>query len=256
MEFRKGYYGDIDFGSIYPMVGGTAIVVFLLAALIVGLICGDASERNKRIEAYSANALEFNARPEMEREIIASYLGGTEYGENYTLILDEGTVDMKALTFKSICIAIIVVIIILSATTTASYIAEKQRRYYFADLPFRKPYGWLLFFSMFVFWPVLLVSGMRMLKVRAGDRSLEKQEVEVAARQELKDEADARRTYTRKTSSKAKRLYVKYRVQGQAKAYEHRKSELEKRIESRKKDLRSYNEYIQRTQREIGSIKA
>lgn len=257
MRFRNGDYSDIAFEDVCPRIGIGFGIVLCIALIFLFFASVFATNKNDIVEEYNAKATEFNARPETERKIIASYLGDGEIdGENYTMVLDDTFIDKKAFMARMCSIAIVAVLVISSLVATCSYIYEKLEHYYLADLPFKEPYGWFLFFSMFVFWPVLLVSRLRMLKVRFGQRRKECKAVELAARQELKDEADARLSYKSSLSNKAKKRYVSYRIKGHQQALDHRKTELETRIKECEENLREYGMSIQATQRQIGATKA
>lgn len=268
LERRGKYIGDID-----EVFGYTAIALIVLAivALFASLLIFGGNSYNSDLE-YNERVAEFNALPLTDRQTIANY---TEYevDENYLRAPVEVSESNAEIWHKVWLPALLIILAILSITTFAGYWYEKNRRYYLADLPLCRLYGWLLLLAMFVAWPFLLINASYAIIVnrpsiqrrlndrrarcaeRREKRQQEKQAVVEAAWQALTEE-QLEHSVLLNFPEKARRVYIDYAVRGSQQAYLSRKSEAERTLQQCEERLRERGRAVKDAQRQLGEAKA
>lgn len=257
MYRRNGRYtDDIAADDIFGATLATLIiiaVVAVVASLFGWLIYASNQDADRN---YNEAVAEFNTHSEAERAIIAPYF-------SYTLPEGETSFELKEVdetpywthVLHLLPYGIGLTVIILSAATFIAYWHEKSRRYRLADLPFRTIYGWLLFFAMFVGWPILLVSRIGMILKIVPERRREKRAVEEAAKKMLDQPAPSPELVGRR-NQKAEAAYVAYVVRGRVKAHQDILKDLNARKASIEDKIRSYGQYLRDSQRQRGEIQA
>lgn len=255
LRLRDKDYWDIEPWDVYVrtiMVLAVCVVVFLFGLLIGGTdnTRSDEIERNE----YAA---EFNALPEEVRLAAAPFI-------KYEIPEGETTLDMVPVSdeFGTQLLGALPTIIGLflaafSVTTFFSYWYQKRHYYFLADLPLHTFYGWVLLVSMFVAWPLLAISAIRMAVFKYAHFT-KKEIATIAEDLEFEEHFYEKPTSpaAQRRMRKARAKYINYRVNGRQKAIMHECKELEERERQEREKLQRMGEQIKAQQRLIGETLA
>lgn len=273
-------YSDISADDVFATALVVVLIIVVVGAIILGLWALATVDNNKSAAKHNERAAEFNAKSLEDRQTIAEWTESDDIDpESYLMVEKEATevfllaeIHGRENVGRVLPIYIGAILMILSLCVFVRYLYEKNCNYYICSLPYDKAYGWILFFCMFVGWPVMLVSFVRMRveqtefyreqhKKRQEAReqrriaeAKEKAEVKRLAEDEL---AEAARRLTRPAfPERAHRALVAYITTGQPKAYRARLRDAKQRTETAKEQLQKAGETVREAQRKLGNARA
>lgn len=174
-ENRKDNYGLDSLSQWLKMTGIVTGVILALVVFFSGLESFNAWQYNKvTLPKENTRVDEFNALPLESRQAIIEWEGLKEYdAETYKLQL----LDAKSTTPWFVAcpeLAVMMPVAIFSAVIFVLYVIVVWEEYYLCDFPHTVP-GCILFLVMFVGWPCLAVSWVRMC-IEEGDDLRERRE--------------------------------------------------------------------------------
>lgn len=257
MEFRGTYYSDIAFREVFPRVGVALalyaiIYVVALVIMMAGGLIGRAST-----ERHNAKAEVFNALSFTERKAIASYT------EDDSIDLSDYSMAIKppvSLKDLPICIAVVLflpmTLLTFSLVTAISYGKEKKKTCYWADLPLHRPYGWFLLISLFIIWPALLVSAIRLYHAKHLANRAETKEINRIAQLAVDEEFDEKIHPRVKFTKKARSLYMTTRIKGNKNVHENKLNAVRIRIDCCRDRLYKLGDDMRKEQRALGEYTA
>lgn len=192
LELRKGNYDDLNIGEIWQ-TGGAVLIVAVVVCVIIFLISALCINGDYKSEvAYNARAVEYNAMPLADRQLLLQYapeIYGKADPETYLLKLKPARsihdefVAIPHIVWWSIAA---ILITISSLSMTANYRKQKLKKYFYADFPHRNFIEVLTFCAMYSMLPVMLISWLRMLLYCLDLTKAERREVERLARIEAR----------------------------------------------------------------------
>lgn len=276
---KGALYRDLDADDIFIIPGLIMLVIAVLVIFFSLVWAADAYSSNKKIPERNERVASFNSLPLKERQLIAEWTENEDI-DSETYLMNEyhhespfilramhGDDYVKAIPFYILALAAI-----FSVCTFGSYWYHKNNVYYLCALPYHKPYGWLLFFCIFMGWPFMLGSFIcmrvqcssyfqeqRRKRQQARERkrqanAKEKQAVQKLAEQELTE--IARSLTEPKFPERAHRTFVNYIMNGQPDAYKSRLSEARRGIIAAEDELQKSGEHVRTAQRQLGEARA
>lgn len=255
---KKGYYDDIGAECIYPDVLAVGIIMFIICAVIVGLTALLCYSEKANIQAHNTKAQAVNALPHESREIIKEYYDAEGFDEETLLIKEKDPpgYQLKDIIWIEVIVSLAGIVIIMSIATFYCYCRQKRSYYRICDLPFDKLYGWLLFLSMFVCWPIIFASWLGSFPEIQKLRERERTTVKEVAQQEINEEMLYARQQAVRFPKKAERGYINYRVKGRLVACQEYKKTVTNQIAEAKGQLRRLGEGVSDQQKKIGKLQA
>lgn len=179
LERRNGYTGDIRWLQVYTNVLCCGILIIVIAFFTILIVHGDAASDYENQQRHNARVEEFNSLPRYKRVVLTEW-HEYEVDEDYLQALEPKPSPFTERCRKILPYAIVITLIILSLATFWGYAEEKSRRYFFADYPWEGALSIIAFLLMWVCWPTLLVSYIRM-------RHWEKEQSAEKARREAEE---------------------------------------------------------------------
>jgi len=275
----ESYY-DIEARGVFDPPVTVAIILAVIVLLVCGFYALIVKTDNDSALAHNERMVEFNAKPLEERQIIAEWTEDSRVDpETYLmaekeikpLFILEGIYGADGL-WKIVLLYLAGLLATLSLTTFISYWHKKNKVYYLCSLPFDKPYGWVLFFCMFIGWPFLLVSYICM-RVQNTDAYKARRALQEKTRQEREELAKREKTVVKKLAEdelaeKARALtkpkypeaahqaLVNFVLKDQFKAYASRAKEAKVRVEQAQAVLQKAGESVRAAQRGLGEARA
>lgn len=275
---NESYY-DLDAEDLFAPPVAVAIVVAVIVALIVGLYALEASGYNRSVPVHNERAATYNELSLEERQVIAGWTSDSSIDPETFTMSEWATKPQFILKAAHgdeytnfIPLYVLGFLAIFSVVTFGRYLYQKDSDYYLCSLPYGKPYGWILFFCMFIGWPFMLISFICM-RVQCSKLYQERRRKRQEARRQRRaanqqEQAEVKRLAEDELVEAAKQLtrspfperahyaFVAYAMNGQPKAYQSRLRENERRLQNAKEQLREAGEGVSQAQREIGSLQA
>lgn len=254
----KTDYSDISFRYLSGPLASVTLVVAFFSAVVLLLGTTVVSGNYDASIEHNQTAQKFNQLSLTERQLITEWSELEVDAGTYLMTLKDDPLRVGEFVPRCLLVAIGVLIVVLSATLFLYYWDEKRSDHFLADLPLGTAYGWFLFFGMFVAWPILIVSALRMWRYFRPQHKAEKAIVEQQAEAELSDEQVYQLAQSPKIRKMrvARQVYVNYRARGMTQTQQKLIEAAEGRVEELKHDIRDYGQKIQRKQRELGEAKA
>jgi len=261
------YSSDINSFDVFAIPTLVLVVAVLLALLFTGVDVSDTMTDNDAALVHNERAEAFNQKPLEERRLIAEWIEDENIDAESYLMMKE---EIKPLTFwarisekdpGAIPLMAVCFLALLSFVVFMCYWIKKDKVYYLCSLPYNKPYGWVLFFCMFVGWPFLLASFICMCVGNTEHfrkkRELAKRE-KTAVRKMAEEEliAEARALTRPQFPEKAHRAFVKYAMIGQAEAHALRVKAAKSGVMRAQGNLQKAGESVRVAQQELGKARA
>lgn len=277
---KKGRnYNDISPDEVFVPTIGVALCIVVIGLLFCGIYAISAASHNNGMPDYNERVARFNALSEDERQLLYEWMAGDDIDEETHLMTERERMAVFLLKelhgdhlASVIPIYILVILAILSACTFGGYWYYRDSDYYLCSLPYDRPYGWVLFFCMFMGWPIMLGSFIRYLvqhsdhyqewrrkrrEAREKKRQAKKQEkaaVEQLAYDEL---AEVARGLTKpKFPERAHQAFVGYITSGQSESYKSVLQESAQKLADAERELQRAGERVRAAQRAVGEARA
>lgn len=262
MYKRHGYYADVGVSDVFPNVLFGMIITVIIVGFCVLCAWGshnDTAETNSEFNEYASA---FNELSSEERAVVRPFMSHEDEIDEETGLLpikECDKVGFFAYLKRYLPFIIGLLLLVYSILVFIFYLKEKSSDYHFADISFRKPYGFFLLVSMFVFWPVFLIGRIHMfIKSHPGAKA-DKQALNEQAYKEARKELLAEATKPKLkglANHKAENAYVRYIVNGRERARTAQIREVDKKLSLVQQDLTRSANYIREYQQRKSALLA
>ncbi len=252
MQRRGKYSHDIDYGDILAGPAIVAIVIgviYLLFLLIFGVEMSDLNTAN---QLQNEHAAIFNELPAETRDQLLPMLK-YDIDEGNTIPLKEVNSDYSFGDFalELGLLALATAYLISSGFAMYGYCHEKRHCFFLIDAP-RNFLGLIIILLTLPFFPVYLVSGVRMMIWSSRRNREENKAVEEVALEEIRFETE-HKPLTGPKASKAKNLYIRYVTRDRVASYNYSRNSLTERINALRGELNRYADAIRIKRRELAT---
>lgn len=281
MERRNGYDKDIRWDYVFAscVVGLIIGIVILLIGLF--FTWSSAGFRVDSWESHTRYVERFNALDSDKRLFLIEwqYLSDSVDANNF-MVCDPQPPSVDTCLKKAAVWLFVAMLVCVSTGTFCSYFDEKSHRFFCADYPFSGTRSRVAFVLMWLYWPVLLVSRLRMRRWEAQqkaeqtvaneeanqepevhneqDKNVQEEREEEEGNDEDEDESityeDLSADLTDFDNDSCEQ-FIAYCQDENQHTYKERLSDAEEKVKNTETSLRDYGQRIQKLQGELKEAK-
>jgi len=262
---RGSYIADIK--PVYVYKSAKRIGKYFLIALVAGflilvafqIVLLEDQEQNQKVAT-------FNAYSQRDRELILKF-ATIETDENQLMKIkdlesDQNMIDGELKILKAL---IVFALIVLPCLVFLGYWKEKSNEYHLADLPFSRPYGWVLLLSMTgIPWLILFVARIDMhCQIKKFGQAIKKvqQKTNTAKKRKAKPiQAEKIYEICRQNAQTFDAIYQPIFVSQATHRYDnvywYKTKEAEHNVSAAKRELTAAGERLQKAQRSLNDAEA